>query len=111
MSHVTDIILITSIEDGADLESDNPNVDKLKGYLEKEHNGHTLLKVDGHAGGNKAIQCDVFMAAFNYFNIDAFVRLFKEMQWQYPESAQLLIKDENDDAFTVYTTEVSQPNH
>lgn len=102
MSHVADIILITSIEDGGENGNDHPNRDKLSAYLEKNHSGATLVKVDGHAGGRKAMQCDVFMAAINYMDIDGFVSWFGKIKWEYPESVQLLIKDENDDLFAVY---------
>ena len=102
MSHVTDIIFITAIEDGADAEAGHPNTDKLSEYIAREHNNNKLLKVDEHAGGNKAIQCDVFMAAINYMDIDTFIAWFHTIKWEYPESVQLLIKDEHDDQFTIH---------
>ncbi len=106
MSHVTDIIFTTAIEDGAEIDYSHPNTDKLSAYLEKKHNGATLVKVDGHAGGRKAMQCDVFMAAINYMDIDAFVEWFNGIEWEYPESVQLLIKDECDDLFAVYVPKI-----
>lgn len=54
MTHITDIILITAIEDGSELGDSNPSTDKLSAYLEKNHNG-SLIKVDGYAGGGKAM--------------------------------------------------------
>jgi len=105
MSHVADIILITMIEDGADTEDGHPNADKLNDYLKENHNGANLVMVDGYAGGNKHMQCDVFMAAINYLNIKDFVKSFQGIDWEYPEGSQLLIKDEHDDKFTVYNKE------
>jgi hypothetical protein len=104
MSHVSDIILITAIEDGAAVESDHPNADRLSEYLRENHKS-SLIQVDGHAGGNKAVQADVFMAAINYLDIPAFVAAFKSVHWEIPECAQLLIKDEHDDRFTEYRIE------
>jgi hypothetical protein len=106
MSHVADIIFTTAIEDGAETDGAHPNTDKLSAYIEKNHSGATLVKVDSHAGGSKAMQCDVFMAAINYMDIDAFVAWFQGIEWEYPESVQLLIKDEHEDLFTVYVPKI-----
>jgi len=102
MSHVTDIILMTSIDDGAGDREGHPNADKLSAYIEKNHRGHTLVRVDCHAGGNKGMQCDVFMSAINHMDIEAFVAWFHGIEWERPESVQLLVKDEHDDRFTMY---------
>ncbi len=106
MSHVADIIFMTSIDDGSNVEDSHPNADKLSAYLVRNHNGAYLVKVDDHAGGNKAMQCDVFMAAINYLDIDEFVEWFHGIEWEYPESVQLLIKDEHDDQFSMYTPKI-----
>jgi len=102
MSHVADIILVTCIDDGAEADDCHPNADKLNAYLKNNHNGAGLVKVDNYAGGNKAMQVDVFMAAINYLNIDAFVEWFRGVEWQDPECVQLLIKNEHDNRFTAY---------
>lgn len=105
MSHVADIILVTAIDDGAQRDEEHPNADLLSKWLQ-ENKGQDwlkLVKVDQHAGGNKAIQCDIFLAAINYLDIDGFVAAFRSIRWHMPECAQLMIKDEHDDLFTVYT--------
>ena len=107
MSHVTDIILMTAIEDGAKTKEGHPNVDKLNEYIEREHCKHKLLRVDEHSGGRKEMQCDVFMAAINYMDIDGFIEWFSIIAWEHPESVQLLIKDEHDDKFSVH---LAKPN-
>lgn len=105
MSVVTDIILVTGIDDGG-AEDEHPNADRLSAYLEREHNGHHLLKTDGHAGGNKAMQCDVFMAAINFLDHDAFVEWFRSIEWESPEKAQLMLKCEDCDRFEIFTPEI-----
>ncbi len=102
MSHVTDIILITFIEDGGKFGSQNPNADKLIEYLEENHQ-RALNKIDSAAGGDKSMQCDVFAGAINHLYIEKFLDHFKKIEWENPECVQLLIKDEHEDIFTIYT--------
>ncbi len=105
MSNVTDIILSTAIEDGASKQDEHPNVDLLNAYIKKEHNW-ALIRVDQYAGGGKKVQCDVFMAAINYLNIDEFVKHFHTISWECPECVQLMLKGEHDDKFTIYEPQI-----
>lgn len=100
MSHVADIILITS---GVEHDYQNGGwlVDRLNEYLQKEHDVG-MARVDGDAGGDKGFQANVWMSAINYLNIAEFVALFRSLRWQLPDLATLLIKDEHDDSFTLY---------
>lgn len=102
MSHVTDIILSTTIDDGAELEGEHPNTDQLNMYLNENHNGCSLVKADDKAGGGKAMQCDLFIAAINHLNIPDFLERFYQIAWEYPESVQLMLKDEHEDIFRIY---------
>lgn len=102
MSHVTDIILITAIEDGVGEAEEHPNAEKIHKFICSKYVAG-LKKVDELSGGNKAMQCDVFMTAINYLDIPALVDFFYEIKWEMPECVQLLIKDEHDDIFKIYT--------
>jgi hypothetical protein len=101
MSHVTDIILVTATEDGAEIEDGHPNADLLSKHLSERHTGTTLVKVDGFAGGGKAMQCDVFAAAVNYLDQDDLITALNGVPWDMPESVQLMLKDEHDDTFRI----------
>lgn len=103
MSVVTDIILTTAVDDGAEREDEHPNADKLNAWLE-ELTGRPgcLVKVDQLGNGNKAMQCDVFVCAINYLPYDDFVEAFRAIQWERPGSANLSLKGEDDDGFTLY---------
>ncbi len=103
VSHITDIILTTAIDDGASQDGMHPNVDILNHYLQVNHGSGVLVQVDGRAGGGKAMQCDVFMAALNHLDMPSLLRVFYGIQWEYPESVQLLLKDEHCVKFMVYT--------
>lgn len=110
MSHVTDILLCTAIADGAKGTEEHPNADALSAHLAQRHGAAcSLAKIDGHAGGNKAIQADVFAAAVDYCDIDALVAAFYAIPWESPECAQLMVKDENWDAFEVHLASAKTP--
>ena len=102
MSHVTDIILATMIDDGAERDGEHPNADRLNAYLIENHGGWLLEKVDDRAGGGKAMQCDLFIAAINHLNIPEFLKAFHEIEWEAPEYIQLMLKDEHDERFKIY---------
>lgn len=106
MSSVTDIILVTGIDDGAIRDAAQPNADKLNAWLNEfmvcPVNGGALVKVDRLARGDKAMQCDVFITAINYLDHEEFLAAFHAIQWASPECVQLMMKGEHDDLFTVY---------
>ena len=107
MSVVTDIILVTAMNDGAQGEDRYDSVDRLNALLSEIRQGRpdTLVKVDQHAGGTKAMQCDVWMAAINMLDEDAFVMAFLSIDWGDPECAQLMLKSEDDCRFRVINAE------
>ncbi|WP_235314434.1 hypothetical protein [Paraglaciecola algarum] len=105
MTCITNVILTTAIQDGAWMNSDYGSVDELNEYLCNNYQGSTLKMVHCHAGGNKGMSCDVFMAAIDYLNIEEFIEQFKQIQWDKPLAAQLLLKSEPDDIFQSYSPE------
>ena len=103
MSHVTDILLCTAMEDGAQREDKHPNADQLSAWLVERHGPSSALKrLDQLAKGGKVMQADVFGVAVNGCNIEGLVEVFKAVPWEHPESAQLLLKDEAWDGFRLY---------
>jgi len=102
MTCITNIILTTSTYDGAWMNSDYGSVDMLNEYIYKNYQGSMLKNVVSHAGGNKAMSCDVFMAAVDYLNVEEFIDKFLNIKWDKPKEVQLLIKGENEPIFTPY---------
>lgn len=96
MSHVTDIILIDS---GLNYSKYFKEIER---WLEEHHHWCSLRQLNEKAGGNKVMQCDVFMGAFNHMDIEAFIEYFNSVEWNDREGIQLLIKDEHDDEFTMW---------
>lgn len=92
MSHVASVVLLTFIDDGG--------IKDVQDWL-SANGWPQLVKVSDHAGGSKHMQCDVWMAAINYFDIEAFAAVVSAVVWRWPESVQLLVKGEHDDHFTL----------
>ncbi len=87
MSTVTDIILVVATDEGDDF--------KVR---------FGLKRVSGHAGGTKAMQCDVLMSAMNEYEAEThdIIEWFFHLDLKNKECAQLMIKEEHEDAFNVY---------
>ena len=58
-----------------------------------------MEKVDKYAGGDKAMQCSIFLASINYLDIEQFTVLFRSIPWENPEMVQLFLKDEDEKVF------------
>ena len=98
MSHVTDIILIDS---GLHLHE----VREINKYLQDNYNSG-LQQIDSmFGGGNKAIQCDIWIGAYNHMDIDLFLNFFYSLRCVFKKEVQLLLKDEHDECFTLYERE------
>ncbi|WP_127559269.1 hypothetical protein [Saccharospirillum alexandrii] len=106
MTDITNIIILTSIDDGAWMKSDHGNVDVVHEYLRKNYQGSSLAKVDGHGGGRKRMSCDIFMAAIDYLNKEELLEQFHAIEWQRPEQVQLLLKGSKDNVFQVYCPKI-----
>jgi hypothetical protein len=106
MTDITNVILMTSIDDGAWMESDHGNADILYEYLRNNYQGDSLAKVDEHGGGRKRMSCDIFMAAIDYLNKEKLLKKFHAIDWQQPEQVQLLLKGSKDNVFQVYCPKI-----
>lgn len=104
MSVVTDIILITGIDDGRDGDETPGSVDRFNDWIEA-HGRATdrLVQVDRHAGGHKAMQCDVWLAAINFCDEAELEKAFQRVEWDQPRMVQLLINSEHSDRLRLVT--------
>ena len=99
MSYVADVILTTFLE-GEGIDEPCKGVVELNEWLDSENYG-ILQRVDQYTGGRKAQQADIYLGAFNYLDIGAFVEKIKSIKWVDPEYVQLFLKDEDDDLFNI----------
>ncbi len=56
MNSVTDIVLLTAIDDGAEYDGEHPNADKISRYLKDPYGYPGLNKVAEYAGGQIVIE-------------------------------------------------------
>jgi hypothetical protein len=107
MSWVTDVLLTISVEERLDDDTNKflkscEALDNINAWLKQgEHGKLDELSIHAKSGG-KSMQCYVYGGAFNYMKVDEFVTLVLSQTWKQPESVMLLIKDENDETFTVH---------
>ena len=111
MSWVTDVLLTFSLEelydeDGEEVESIIA-LDTINSWLKEESKG-VLHNLDQYAGNGKAMQACVYGGAFNFLKIDEFIKVVKEQPWRSPENVQSLLKDEQEERFTMCTLSVFQ---
>jgi hypothetical protein len=106
MSWVTDVLLTVNLEERFDddynaLESCEA-LDKINAWLETRELGK-LDELSSHVlSGGKAMQCHLYGGAFNFMKVDEFITLVLSQTWKQPESVMLLIKDEEQNVFTVH---------
>ncbi len=97
MSVVTSIILTTSLSEEDGLYC--PAVEELNEWMRANRYGE-FKRVDGYAGGNKAVQAVVFMGAFNYLNMDKFAEVFRRVNWEDLDSVKLFVQYEEETCFS-----------
>lgn len=103
MSHVTQVMLtfaITEEKEGG-WDSDTPYVvmRAINTWLVDE--GHAPFKgrVDAEAGGEKCLEVPIYVAAFNYLDVDACAAMLAGLPWREPRQVQLWICDQDDERF------------
>lgn len=101
MSYVTNVILATWIDDGGS-DDKHPNVNILNAWLEKRWGKLTQVNQLATNNSGKVMECDIFMGAFNYLDVEGFVAAFRAIPWEMPESAQLLMKTEQEKQFKMF---------
>lgn len=90
MSVVTDIVLLTSIEESG--------VREIQDWLKAE-DWPPLVEVSDRTVGGRVMQCGVYIGAVNYFDLEGFLAAARAVSWDYPESVRLLVKEEEDESF------------
>ena len=67
------------------------------------------LPVHDEAHGDKYLEMDVLVGAFNYFPTEEFVELVFSIPWDNPETVQLLICEQHEYKFKIYDHD-TRPN-
>jgi hypothetical protein len=115
MSWVADVLLVFSLgevwadymepveadEDGEPVEEPLP-LRNINAWLRGNY-WQSLNKLDDCVNTGKPMQTCVDGGAYNFLKIGEFIEVVKAQPWQKPQNVQLLIKDEPDERFTMYT--------
>ena len=59
-------------------------------------------EVDAAWGGGKRPQVQVFSGAYNVFPTERFMAYLASLSWEYPDSVQLFVNEDQDKRFAVY---------
>jgi hypothetical protein len=90
MSYVSNVILLTFIED--------PGIKDVQLWLSGA-GALPLNQIDGFAGGTKAIEHEIWAGAYNWLDVPEFIKAVENAGWEFPSDVQLLIKREGDELF------------
>ncbi len=101
MSNVTNVILHIGI-----LENRDQKIEEVNRYFQKDDIYPLVSVVDEKLprdwyGGSKRLECNLYLGAFNYLGLDEFLAHLRTIQWEEPESLQLIIKEQGDDKFRI----------
>ena len=92
MSQITDVVVTTGIDD--------KGIESLQAFLANDD--MPLLKgVSEHSLGGKVMCTGVFIGAYNYLDCQGFKDAFLAAPWEYPESAVLVIYEDERDEPTI----------
>ena len=107
MSWVTDVVLCAShlerFDEDLRLTETIAAVDEINRWLQEQGFGKLADLSEHMSTSGKAAQSPVYGGAFNYLDVGAFKRFVLSRRWQMPESVLLLLSDEEDDGFSVFT--------
>lgn len=91
MSYVTNVILKLPV-----LEAEKIN--QINSFFPAHHG--FLRGIEEICGGTKVFEQPVYLAAFNYFDLDGFIAHVKSIHWDSPEEIQIFVCGQNDEVFT-----------
>lgn len=98
MSWVTNILITCGVgeEDGDDKF---PPIDRVNEWLLANGQHAGLSHLNGHEGGHKAWEVDVFGGAFNYLPIEDFIKAVAAAKWDQPDRVQVWIMGQEEEVF------------
>jgi hypothetical protein len=103
MSYVTNVIIAASCEGyDTDLGIHDPAIDSVNEFLRKAEDrdlGDAFVEVHKHAGGNKVMECNVYMAAFKNITLALVLKAVDQAPWEYKDDVQVFVREDADDRF------------
>ena len=99
MSVVTSIVVWTFLDETAAMRD-------AQYWLKEQGYPRGLVFVNDQAGGNKALQVDVWVGAFNYFPTEGFIRMLRAQKWEWLSHVAAFVEEEESEMPTVYRVRV-----
>ena len=101
MSEVTNLILTCSLGEKEEVVLSQINKFEVddRSFKIVSINDKKLPK--GWYGGTKYMECNIFMGAYNYLNLNKFIRHLKSIEWEDSEDVQLIIREQHEDHFRI----------
>jgi len=105
MSLVTNIVFSFSIgEHSREIDGEYYYflMDDINKWLSERNYGKFGVDADKISGGTKCLETPLFVAAFNYFDIEDFLEFLSSLQWKEPENVQVFVKGQEENIFTLF---------
>ena len=110
MSDVTNIIFALSIVD-----VDRGKMDEVNTYF-VDKGIKPLVSVKDERlprawyGGSKSLEAELYLGAFNHLDLDEFIKHVRTISWRFPESVQIIVKEQEDMKFTIIDLDLMAQN-
>ena len=103
MSLVTNVILSFHL---LEARSESPDGEyryalmyPLNAWLTEQGYGPFGPDADRVAGGTKHLETPLYVAAFNYLDVDAFMARLRTLPWEYPSAVQVFLQTQEENTF------------
>jgi hypothetical protein len=104
MSKVTNIILTISSSDDEIEKIQQVNSFVYRGLqmdlVSADYNKDMGTRTSWY-GGTKFLEAGIYIGAFNHFPLTEFVDHLKKINWEYPESVQVIYRGQDDEKFSI----------
>lgn len=101
MSYVTNLLLHISM-----IENEQTRMQEVNTYFHQRETRPLISVSDesiprGWYGGDKYLECHLYLGAYNYLHLDEFIAHLKSIEWEEPEAVQVIVKEQSDDMFRI----------
>jgi hypothetical protein len=96
MSRVTNCILAFHI-----CENEEYMISVINGWIAEKYEGQKFVDISELCGGSKGMEQPTYAAAFNFFSIPALCDFIRMGNWEYPDSVQLIVCDEDENKYKI----------
>lgn len=77
-------------------------IEAVNHHLKAIVQGDGFQRIDGYAGGKKALEATIYAFTGNYMSPDALARVLSAAPWDWPDLVQVAHKGQDDEAFALY---------